>query len=78
VLPLSRLVTFSVKIPRELREKMEEIDINWAEYVRNAIKNKVREIERKRASRELDNIRKKTKTVKTDELLSWIREDRQR
>lgn len=78
MLPLSRLVTFSVKIPRELREKMEEIDINWAEYVRNAIKNKVREIERKRASRELDNIRKKTKTVKTDELLSWIREDRQR
>ncbi len=75
---MSRLVTFSVKIPRELREKMEEIDINWAEYVRNAIKNKVREIERKRASRELDNIRKKTKTVKTDELLSWIREDRQR
>ena len=78
MLPLSRLVTFSVKIPRELREKMEEIDINWAEYVRNAIKIKVREIERKRASRELDNIRKKTKTVKTDELLSWIREDRQR
>ncbi|MCD6458235.1 MAG: hypothetical protein J7K82_05235 [Thermoproteales archaeon] len=75
---MSRLITYSIKIPKELREKMEEIDINWAEYIRKAIRIKIAEIERKKAAEILDNIRGRAKKVTTDEIVSWIREDRQR
>jgi hypothetical protein len=37
---------------------------------------KIEETERRKASEKLDQVRSKAKKVSTEEILSWIREDR--
>ena len=68
----------TVKVPNELKKKMKQIDVNWSEYVRECIQRKIDEQKMRAASIKLDEIRKKTKPVSTDEMVSWIREDRER
>jgi len=72
------MVTYSVKLPRELRERMKEIGVDWAEFIRETIKAKIEEEERRKSSEKLDLIRAKAGKVSTDEILLWLREDRQR
>ena len=57
---------------------MKEIDLDWPEFIRQAIKAKIEEEERRKASEKLDLIRAKAEKVSTDEIVSWLREDRQR
>lgn len=42
---------------------MKEVDANWAEYIRKAIKAKIVEVERRKAAEELDAIRARAKQV---------------
>ncbi|AIF82308.1 hypothetical protein NTE_00226 [Candidatus Nitrososphaera evergladensis SR1] len=65
----------SVRLPEETREKMKEIDIDWAEYIRTAIEAKIRELQRKKAADSMDKIRERTKYGEFDSTKS-IREDR--
>lgn len=69
---------FTVKIPEELKKKMNQIDINWSEYVRECLQKKVNYERRKAAFEKLDEIRKRAKPVSTEEIVQWIREDRER
>ena len=39
------MAVFSVKISRELKEKMDRYRVNWAEEIRKFIEEKVRELE---------------------------------
>lgn len=57
---------------------MKRIKMNWSEYVRWAISQKIEEQELREASEKLDQIRARAKPVPTDELLSWLREGRSR
>jgi len=57
---------------------MDELDVNWSEYIRKSIAARIDEDEVKKASAKLDEIRSRTKPVPTKELLTWIREDRNR
>ncbi|MBI2184241.1 MAG: hypothetical protein HYU39_04695 [Thaumarchaeota archaeon] len=75
---MSDTTVITVKIPRGLKRKMKKVDVNWSEYIRGSIKKKIEEQELKDASARLDKIRAKAKPVPTDELVSWIREDRSR
>lgn len=75
---MSSMTTYSIKLPKKLREKMKEIDLDWPEFIRQAIKAKIEEEERKKASEKLDLIRANAEKVSTDEIVSWLREDRQR
>lgn len=75
---MSSMTTYSIKLPKKLREKMKEIDLDWPEFIRQAIKAKIEEEERRKASEKLDLIRAKAEKVSTDEIVSWLREDRQR
>jgi len=68
----------TVKVPRELKKKMKQVDINWSEYIRECVKKKINQEKMKAASKKLDEIRKRTKPVSEEELLSWIREGRER
>jgi predicted DNA-binding protein len=67
-----------VKVPKEMKERMDKLEVNWSEYIRKSIEEKIRQDEVNKASRKLDEIRSKTKKVSTEELVSWIREDRER
>jgi ubiquinone biosynthesis protein UbiJ len=75
---LPDISVITVKVPKSLKKKMKELDVNWSEYIRESIAVKIQERELKEVSTKLDQIRSKAKPVPTDELVSWIREDRKR
>lgn len=68
----------TVKVPRELKKKMKQLNINWSQFVRECIERKMDEQKISEASRRLDDIRGRGEQVPTKELTSWIREDRER
>jgi len=45
--------TITIKVEKELKEKMKEIKINWSEYIREAIRQKIEQEERKRVAEKL-------------------------
>ncbi len=67
----------TVRVPKELKEEMMKVDVNWPEYIRKAIKEEIRRIKRLKASKEIDRIREKTKYGLFDSVKS-IREDRRK
>jgi len=73
---LGKLVNVSVKVPEELREMMRRVKVDWSEYLREAIRAKIREELAKEASEKLDEIRGKAGKVPTNVLVKWIREER--
>jgi len=68
----------TVKVSGELKEKMKRVRVNWSEYIREAIQRKIEEQRVKAASAKIDEVRMRAKPVPTDELVSWIREDREK
>ena len=75
---MGRLVNVSVKVPEEIRNLMRKVDVNWSEYLRETIETKIRVEIAKDAARRLDEIRERTGKVPTEELVRWIRKDRER
>ena len=75
---MSQINVITVKIPSELKRKMKQVKVNWSEYIRDSIQKKIDEQRLKAASAKLDEVRAKVKPVPTEELVSWIREDRER
>jgi len=73
---LGKLVNVSVKVPEELREMMRRVKVDWSEYLREAIRAKIREELAKEASEKLDEIRGKAGKVPTNVLVKWIREEK--
>jgi predicted transcriptional regulator len=47
------LRTITVKVDEELKRKMDSIDINWSEYIREAIRQRIEMEERKNAAKKL-------------------------
>lgn len=43
----------TVKVDKELKKKMKEIDINWSEYIRESIRKRIELEERKEAAKKL-------------------------
>ena len=68
----------TVKVPKEMKKRMNSVEMNWSDYIRKCIAAKIQETEMHKASQELDEIRSKAKKVSTKELVSWIREDREK
>ncbi|MEM2994499.1 MAG: hypothetical protein QXI91_00570 [Candidatus Bathyarchaeia archaeon] len=68
----------TVKVPEELKRKMREVNVNWSEYIRSSIQKKLEEQRVKAASAKLDEVRARSKNVATEELVAWIRENRER
>jgi len=75
---MGKVSVVTVKVPNELKRKMKQVKVNWSKYIREAIQKKIDEQKLKAASAKLDEIRTRSKPVPTDELVSWIREDRER
>lgn len=67
--------SLSIRIPEEIKKKMSELDVDWPEYIRRAIEEKIREAKRKRAAESMDRTREKTRRGAFDSAKS-IREDR--
>ncbi|MEM0050535.1 MAG: hypothetical protein QW330_02705 [Nitrososphaerota archaeon] len=74
---MGKLVNVSVKVPKELRDLMRKVDVNWSEYLREAIEMKVSIELSKMALNTLDEIRRRVQEIPMEELVKWIREDRE-
>jgi hypothetical protein len=70
------VITF--KTTEKMKKEMQQLDVNWSEYMRECVQKKINQEKRKAAFEKLDEIRKRSKPVTEEELLSWIREGRER
>ncbi len=52
---------FSVRIPKELKERMERLNVNWAEEVRRFLEKRVEEEERRELLEEIRSFRESLK-----------------
>ena len=68
--------TFSVRISRELKEKMEQNPADWSQEVRNFLIERIKQIELLKTLQEIDNQPDKRKTKINS--VTLIREDRER
>jgi len=68
--------TITVRIPRELKEKMKNLSTQWSEEIRNFIEERVRHLALIKTLEEIEP-RAKKRTTKVDST-SLIREDRER
>ena len=62
-------------MPEELKRRMREVEINWSEYLRQKIEERIEIERRKRAAELMDAIRSKTRPGAFDAAGS-VREDR--
>lgn len=53
--------SLSIRINKDLKEQMGKLDVDWPEYIRKTIKQKIISERRKQAARSMDAIRNKTK-----------------
>ena len=75
---MEQVNVITVRVPGELKKKMKQVKVNWSEYIRECVQKKIDEQKLRAASEKLDEIRKRTKPTSTQEIVSWIREDRER
>lgn len=69
--------TVTLRIPRELQEKMKKYEINWSNVLRNAVEEVVRRCELRETAKIVDMIRGKTRYGVFDST-KVIREERGR
>jgi len=72
---LIRMPVVSVRVSKELKERMDKLDQDWPSYLRQMIERKTRERQVSRASRAIDQIRLKTRKGQYDAARS-VRQDR--
>lgn len=51
----------TVRVPKNIKKEMVEYEVNWSEYLREAIRKKILEIKRKKIAERMDTFRAKTK-----------------
>ena len=66
---------FSIRIPKELKDEMGKLDLDWTTYLRAVIEEKVKTEKVRRASNVMDELREKTRGVQFDSVKA-IREAR--
>lgn len=71
-------MNISVKVPEEIKKLMKKVNVNWSEYLREVIESKIKMEIARDAARRLDEIRGRVKKVPIEEIIQWIREDRER
>ena len=64
----------TVRVSEDTKDEMAKYDINWSEFVRESIRNKIVELRRERAFREMDEIKSsipKSKVSMADQVIRW-------
>ena len=66
----------SVRVSKELKRMMKEVDINWSEEIRKFIEKKVREYKRLKALEEIDSLLSDIPEAEVGTAKDYVREDR--
>lgn len=68
--------TYTIRIPRDLKEKMEKNPEEWSVEIRNFLEQRVKQVELMKTIKQIES-RAKQRNTKADSTL-LIREDRER
>lgn len=66
--------TITIRVPKNLKGEIAKFDINWSEYIRESIDERLKELKRKKVVEHMDNVREKTKGVQINmarEIIEW-------
>jgi len=74
---MTKYVTVSVKIPAELKEKLDKYGIKPSKLLKEAIEREILRREAEEISRELSKLSNTLKKFTVDEVVEFIREDRE-
>jgi len=66
----------SFRIPKDLKESMKDLKINWSEEVRRFIEAKIREYRRRKALEGIDHMLRNIKGPEKGTAERYVREDR--
>lgn len=69
---MSEMLT--VRVSKKTKEEMGNYKINWSEYIRETVRNKLTELRREHAFKEMDKIRSKipkSRLNMADEVIKW-------
>jgi hypothetical protein len=66
----------SFRIPKELKERIRDVDINWSEEVRRFMEERMREYKREKALKEIDAMLKDVPSPERGTASRYVREDR--
>jgi len=66
-----------IRIPRKLKEELEELGINYAEEIRHYLEKRVREERAKRLLEKIESFRKRINVIDDNLSAKLIREDRE-
>ncbi|MEM2110383.1 MAG: hypothetical protein QXX08_00695 [Candidatus Bathyarchaeia archaeon] len=73
------MAVITLRIPEELKHKMKKrSQVNWSEFVREAIRKKIEVEERLEAAKKMDEIKRRMNPVDKGQIDKWLREDRAR
>jgi len=67
--------TFTLRIPKELKEKMKKLNVEWSKEIRSFLEERVKHLELLKAIEEVE-LRAEKRMVKVDST-KLIREDRE-
>ena len=74
---MSRYVTVSAKVPRELREEAERLGIRISEFLRKALEEEVKKKKIEVLKEELNTISAILDKIDVNKIVKHIREDRE-
>ncbi len=69
-------VVIGVRVPRRLKEELEELGINYADEIRRYLEQRVREERAKRLIERIEEFRRRIKPIEENLSAELIREDR--
>ena len=58
------ICVITVKIPKAMKKEMKKIELNWSQYIRECLQDKIDEQKKREAFEKLDQIRKRSQTEK--------------
>lgn len=74
---MSRYVTVSAKIPKELKEKLRKLNINISNFVRNAIQQEIRRREEEKLRMLAEEVSQSLRKIPPEEITKTVRETRE-
>ena len=75
---MGKYVTVSVKIPRDVKEKLERAGVSPSKVMKDALIEALKEIELKELKREVDELDSILAKVSVDRIVRSVRENRER
>lgn len=75
---MEQMITISVKIPKELKERLKKSHVKVSRVVRNLLEREMLEEEARRINQDVKEHKKAFDKLSVEEVVKRIREDRER